>query len=259
VHTKRTFSLTLLCLAALCGAPLALAQNADDFHRFEAAAGYSHARVGSSFESETAFEPGLPPDTLTYCTPASEEAFGPNFSRFFCERRGFNGFDASVTFNLTRYVGIKGNFSAHFRSDNFVDTFELGPGDTLTINVDTTERLYQLLGGVQIKDNSKEKRVKPYAHALAGVARQSVRFLGTFSIPDAGFDARARETSFSLKVGGGIDVRLGRRVDLRLFEFNYNPVFAGDRPLTGPGIDVPITINGRTAHNFTFGAGVVFH
>ena len=49
-------------------------------------------------------------------------------------------------------------------------------------------------------------------------------------------------------------LRIGNdRIDLRLIEINYAPVFAEDRPLTGDGIDVPITINGRTANNWTVG------
>lgn len=54
-------------------------------------------------------------------------------------------------------------------------------------------------------------------------------------------------------------MRVSRRIDLRVFEFNYNPIFAGERPLAGAGITVPITVNGRTAHNLTFGVGIVIH
>jgi hypothetical protein len=50
------------------------------------------------------------------------------------DRRGFNGFDASVAGNLTRYFGLKGNVSGHFKSDSFTDGLD-------TIN--TRERMWQ--------------------------------------------------------------------------------------------------------------------
>ena len=249
---------TAALIITFCAAPAAA--QGGDYRRFEFAAGYSHARAASTFESETADIPGEGPVTTRYCTQEGRDGFGPDFQRFFCERRGMNGFDASATFNLGRYVGVKGNVSAHFDSQSFSDTFDDGAGGTITANVNTTERLYQFLAGVQIKDNAVEGRaVKPFAHALAGVARQTARFRMGPSDFGSGFDARADETSFAMKLGGGLDVRVSERVDLRLVEFNYNPVFARDRPLAGAGITVPITVHGRTAHNFTVGVGIVFH
>ena len=245
---------------AVCAAS-AIAQGAgDDYRKTEFAALYSHARAASTFESETADIPGVGPVTTRYCAQEGRDSFGPDFQRFFCERRGMNGFDASATFNFSRYVGVKGNVSAHFNSQSFSDTFDVGGGQTFTANVNTRERLYQFLAGVQLKDNAKEgSAVRPFAHALAGIARQTARFRMPPSEGSDGFDARANETSFALKLGGGLDVRLSERVALRLIEVNYNPIFARNRPLAGQGITVPITVSGRTAHNFTIGVGIVFH
>lgn len=244
----------------VCVPPVAAQNSGDDnYRKVEFALGYSHARAASTFESETALIPDEGPVTTRYCTPEGAEGFGPNFQRFFCRRKGMNGFDASATFNLSRYVGIKGNVSGHFKSASFTDTFEVGPGETFIANVNTRERIYNYLAGIQVKDNGTKSRVKPFAHALFGVARQTVRFRMPASEGSSGFDARANETSFAMKLGGGLDVRVSERIDVRLFEFNYNPIFARERPLAGAGITVPITVNGRTAHNFTIGVGIVFH
>lgn len=244
----------------VCAAPAAAQSGGGDYRKAEFAASYSHARAASTFESETADIPEEGPLTTRYCAQEGRDSFGPDFQRFFCERKGMNGFDASATFNLSRYVGVKGNVSAHFNSQSFSDTFDVGGGETFTANVNTRERLYQFLAGVQLKDNAKEgSAVRPFAHALAGVARQTVRFRMPPSDASDGFDARANETSFALKLGGGLDIRLSERVALRLIEVNYNPIFARDRPLAGQGITVPITVSGRTAHNFTVGIGIVFH
>jgi len=105
------------------------------------------------------------------------------------------------------------------------------------------------MGGVQIKDNSKETRFKPYAHVLAGGARQTVEF----SSPDFVDTFDVNDTNFAMKFGGGIDVRVHPRVDLRVVEFNYNPIFRGDITLDDE------VFQGRTQHNFTVGFGVAIH
>jgi len=238
-----------ICLWMLLAMPV-MAQE----KKWEFSIGYSTTRASSTFESETFVVPGQNPETLKYCTAAGEESFGPNFQQFFCERKGMNGFDLAATWNVHRYVGIKGNVSSHFKKESFVDIFEVGPGETFTADVETKDRITMLLAGVQLRDNQSSARFRPFAHALAGAARQTAHF----RLPGA-FDASAKETSFAMKVGGGVDVRLTDRIDLRLIEVNYNPLFAGERPLKGEGIDVPITVNGRTANNWTVGFGFVVH
>ena len=37
--------------------------------------------------------------------------------------------------------------------------------------VDNDSRLYNFLGGIQVKNNSTERRLKPFAHALVDQAR----------------------------------------------------------------------------------------
>ncbi len=91
-----------------CAASFGWAQSTDDYHKYDIYAGYSHARVD----------------------------FGG-------DREGFNGFEAAVTGNFTRYVGLKGDYAFHFKS------FGTSP-----FNVDA--KTHTLVGGVQIKDNSTE-------------------------------------------------------------------------------------------------------
>ena len=198
---------------------MAFAQS-DDYNKVEFSAGYSHARVDTGID-----DPDLDDD----------------FADFLADRRGFNGFDASIAGNLTRYFGLKGNLSGHFKSDSFSDGID-------TIN--TEERIWQFLGGVQLKDNSTETKVKPFAHFLVGGANQSIEFT---SPSLTGESIEVKDTSLAMKIGGGVDVRLGRRVDLRAIEFNYNPIFVGDRTALGE------TFSGRTQHNFTVGFGFTIH
>ena len=125
---------------------------------------------------------------------------------------GFNGFEAAVTANVTRLVGLKFDLSGHYRSDF---------GARVSV--------YNYLGGVQLKNNSRGARFKPFVHALAGGAR----------IGGGGFSSNG----FSAVLGAGLDVRAGRRVDVRVIQADYNLLRFG----------------GGSGHNFRLGAGLVFH
>lgn len=249
--------LLLLLILVTAFAPVIFAQGSNDYNKLEFYGGYSVGRLESNTNSLSAISPGGTQTFSNLCSPQTGEELGLNSQKFFCERRSFNGFDASVTYNLTKYIGIKGNVTGHFKPDRFVDVFT-PPGATQTIS--TEERIYNFLAGVQAKNNSREARFKPFAHALAGLARYTNRQQQTIDIfPQFNFTARDRETSFAMKLGGGLDIRLNKRVDIRVFEFDYNPMFAGDRSyqtISGP---FTFTSTGRTAHNYTFGFGIVIH
>jgi hypothetical protein len=168
-----------------CAASYGWAQSSEDYHKVEVSAGYSHARVD----------------------------FGG-------DREGFNGFETSVTGNLTRYFGIKGDYAFHFKS------FDAGP-----VKVDA--KTHNILGGVQIKDNSKETTVKPFAHVMAGFINARASSLG---VSDS-------STGFSGLIGGGLDIRAGKRIDVRVIQADYNPTH----------------VDGEWQHNFRIGAGIVIH
>ncbi|MFZ0748236.1 MAG: hypothetical protein WAM70_02670, partial [Pyrinomonadaceae bacterium] len=114
---KLLFSMIIMA----CAASFSFAQS-DDYNKVDIYAGYSHARVdfgGSDFE-------------------------------------GFNGVEGAVTGNISRYIGLKGDYAFHFKSFDAPAPF----------NVDA--KTHTLVGGVQFKDNSKETKVKPFAHLMAG-------------------------------------------------------------------------------------------
>jgi hypothetical protein len=250
--------LPLIILLAACAPLRGLAQSAGDYNRLEFYGGYSLARTESTTTSLTFVDPTGHSSTFSdLCSTATGEMLGPNSQKFFCERRNFNGFDASLTYNVTKYVGLKADVTGHFKSEQFVDVFT-PPGVTQTIS--TRERLYQFLAGVQVKNNSRAARFKPFAHALVGAARYTARQQQDIDLfPEFNFVARDRETSFAMKLGGGLDIRAGRHVDIRVFELDYNPIFAGDRSYETVSGPFTFTSTGRTAHNFTFGFGIVIH
>jgi opacity protein-like surface antigen len=252
---KKIWFLALL-VAAL--APATFGQDVDDYNKVEVYGGYSLGRFKTNLNSASFTSGGGTQTFSNLCSSTTGEMIGPNFQKFFCERRNFNGFDASVTYNVTKYVGVKGDLTGHFKSEAFVDNFT-PPGVTQTVG--NKERLYNFLVGLQVKNNTKTARLKPFGHALAGVARYTNTQQQTLDLfPQFNFTIKDRMTSFAMKLGGGLDIRAGKRIDIRVFEFDYNPVFAKDRrpkSIAGPFTDVSFT--GATAHNFTIGFGVVIH
>ena len=55
-------------------------------------------------------------------------------------------------------------------------------------------------------------------------------------------------TLFAAAIGGGLDIRAGRRVDIRVIQFDYNPT----RGTFQSG-------QSNILHDFRIGAGIVFH
>lgn len=205
---KLIFSLLIVVLSFT----FAVAQN--DYTSLEGSVGYSHQRLGDSTSS------------------FDSDAFS------------LNGFDASVTKNITRYVGIKGAFSGAFRNDDFElpSLTVVPPVPPIRFKISTT--IYTYMGGVQIKDNSKDKKFKPFLHALAGGGTVRQKLSGTcpFDVQSLCAAESFTSTGFSAAFGGGIDIKLNKNVSVRAIQADYNPIF----------------IDG-TINNFRIGAGFVFH
>jgi opacity protein-like surface antigen len=209
------FTIILTAIASIA----AVAQ--DDYRKGEFYIGYSHGRVETGGVG-----------------PATQANTGID------DKQAFHGFNASGVYNVTRYFGIKGDVSGAYNNTRF--SFPVTTGaSTQTVSFDSDRSLYNFLGGVQVKDNSTEKRVKPFAHALAGIAksRNSVSALtctSTALINCAQINSQ-NESGFAMAFGGGVDVRVSDRIDLRLVQVDYNP----------------ITFDERTTNNFRFGIGIV--
>jgi opacity protein-like surface antigen len=188
-------------------APLAFGQ--DDFQRAEVGVMFSHNRV----DTGGAFNPD-PNDT---------------------SRDGFNGVNVDAGYNFTRYLGAKADFSYHRKSQDF------GPVVVGGENLHVDANLTQFMGGIKIQDNSTATRVRPFAQALFGVGHVSVDASGTSTgLPNTNFSDS--ETGFAAAVGGGLDIRVHRNVDLRAIKVEYNPV----------------RIQGETDNNIRIGVGLNF-
>ncbi len=202
---------------------IGLAQTSDDNHGFEVFGGYSNNQVDVGGTNNS------------------------SFSSMFKSREHLGGFEASGVKNISRFVGIKGDFSAHAREIQLSVPRTIG--GTATESLKLNASLYNFLGGVQFKDNRKDgSRVRPFGHALVGAAygRTSVKsyttgFCDAQGVSCTGLDND--DTGFAAALGGGVDVKLNNRFSIRAIQADYNPT----------------RLNGTTQHNFRFSVGVVFH
>jgi hypothetical protein len=212
-----------LSITALTAAFTAAQAPADDYKKAEFYVGYSNGQVDTGLDS------------------------GNSAVDFFRDRETFHGFNASGVYNLTRYFGIKADVSGVYNNTRFTEDFDTGAG-TATVSFKTNNSLYNFLGGVQVKDNAKSGRFKPFAHALVGAGHVRTKvsdFTCSPTTPCAAVvvpDETFSETGFAGAFGGGIDIRLNDKVQIRAFQVDYNPV----------------RIEGSTQHNARFGAGIVF-
>lgn len=114
------------------------------------------------------------------------------------------------------------------------------------------------MGGIQFKNNSKDgPKIKPFAHVLLGVADSHWSLdqeTGT-STGNALRIADINSTDFAMKFGGGIDIKVHKNVDIRAFQFDFNPIWRG-RADFGPNFG---TADSAVRTNFMLTFGVAFH
>jgi Outer membrane protein beta-barrel domain len=104
----------------------------------------------------------------------------------------FNGWNGAATYNMTKWLGLTGDFSGAYKSISGVSlkthTFMFGP----TVSMSTSEKF------------------KPFVHALFGGAHSSASVSGS-SISD---------TAFATALGGGVDVG-SKKFAVRIGQFDY--------------------------------------
>ncbi len=113
----------------------------------------------------------------------------------------FHGWQASVAGNLTDRVGVvaefNGNYKRQFGINQRYHGFNFGP-----------------------RFSARTKYVTPFAHALFGATRNSWE---SWSITTMGSPVVLgnQATAFSMKVGGGLDVKINQRLSYRVAQADW--------------------------------------
>ena len=189
--------LLLLLAIVLVSAPASFAQ---DYSNWEFFIGYAHERANNGADRLDAKGVRV---TSTGATAAVD---------FPSKRVQYNGFTGEVVANVTRNVGLVGNFSATFHNAKFRDSLS---GQILNARL----ARYTMLFGPRVNFRN-DSRLIPYAHALFGVARFKADFEDAdFTCPDTS------ETAFAMALGAGLDIRASDHIDIRAGQVDYLPVF----------------------------------
>lgn len=188
--------LTILLVFPL-GTVSVLPQQSGDFNRNEGYAGYSNQQINEG------------------------------------ELESFNGFEVSYVRNFSRYIGVKGDFSAAFR---YRSTSVSG------IDIKFDRSVYDFLGGVQVKDNASAKRLRPFAHFLAGVGHTRLKRTCPVCF-DILPNIETSDTRFAAAIGGGLDISINRRIQFRAFQVDYNPMRAYGRLNNNVRLGIGLVLN----------------
>jgi opacity protein-like surface antigen len=135
-----------------------------------------------------------------------------------------HGFNTSLTGNITKHVGIVGEFSRFTTSQSFTDPILGG------ITVDSNVLAY--LFGPRI--TLRRGKAEPFVHALLGVARENDKASGVFAV-------EVTDNAFAFALGGGLDVKVNDNFAIRVAQVDY----LGDK------------LGGQTGNNFRYSAGIV--
>jgi opacity protein-like surface antigen len=210
----------------------------DDRVKWEGYAGYSYMNLNRGIDADE-FDDDLGD------TPAN--------------RVNAHGFNGSITYNFSRFVGAKFDLTLHSHGEDFAGIAVVNPLPTVVAGgvgtpavFKTSQNVYQYMGGIQIKDNNKDgAKFKPWAHLLLGIADQHFSVDQTSPTNVRIFDVNS--TDWAMKFGGGLDYQVHKNVDIRFIQFDWNPIWRGDQDF-GPNIGV---VNGVMQNNWLIGFGVV--
>ncbi len=152
------------------------------------------------------------------------------------------GVGVSGVYNFTRYVGIKTDFSYTIGKKETTDFVPFFNNPTRE-RVKYTSRMVINTAtiGVQIKNNSTERKFKPFGHLLFGIGqeKQRVKDITCTTIANCLFVPQSGKQSPAVTLGGGLDIKLNNKIDIRAFQFDVHGIVDG-------------------GGNFRFSSGIIF-
>lgn len=108
------------------------------------------------------------------------------------------GWEASVTENVNHWLAGTLDISGHYKSPQI-------------LGVTNREVMYSILYGPRI--SYRTRWAVPFGHVLMGAAHANVK------VTPVG--PHASDTSFAVAVGGGLDLNLGGKATVRVFQTDY--------------------------------------
>ncbi len=161
--------------------------------------------------------------------PKAEVFGGYSFFRANPDALNLHGWNASVTGNISSWLGVEGDFSGHYGSPR---VFGIG-----IPYVDVSSHTF--MAGP--KFSYRTESVTPFAHFLIGGARAST---GAFGVT-------VSDTALATVVGGGIDININDTFAIRAVQADYLMTrFKTNPQIFFSGLD-------ERQNNFRISAGIV--
>src|SRR5580765_2788947 len=126
---KRFFNFILMAAVAALACTSIYAQS--ERYKWEGFAGYSYMNLNRGFD----------PDE-----------FNDNFSDFPTNRVNAHGFNGSITYNWSRYLGAKFDLTLHTHGEDFQSVLRINPPPPTSPppgTFKTSQSVYQFMGGIQ--------------------------------------------------------------------------------------------------------------
>jgi opacity protein-like surface antigen len=169
----------------------------------------------------------------------------------FKPENNFEGWNAEVQYNADRWIGIvadfDGRYGTPFTASSISQVSGLPDGTA-----------YSFLAGPVISYR-KFKKITPFAHALFGVDRTTLKSSTINGLPAPVTSASANYTDFALAAGAGVDYKLTQHFALRLAQVDYFHTSVNLNKLYQSAF-APGLFEGPATHqrNLRVSAGVVF-
>jgi len=168
--------------------------------------------VGMAAQDRTRFEVfgGYSLERTAPCGVSGSSEFPCNAETgFLAPTTNFNGWDVAFTAYVNRFLGATADVSGHY-----------GPYDNANFSPNTSVSRYSYLFGPVFA--WRLPRVTPFAHILIGSTSQILGgSVGNYNV-------------FSWAAGGGLDVRVSKRVAIRFADLDYESVHvAGNAAANG--------------------------
>ena len=158
-----------------------------------------------------------------------------------------HGYGLSFQVNLNRYFGLVAEWGATHGASG---PFTIQENGRLIAVPEVDTRFQTFLGGPRF--TYRKNRFNLYGHYLVG--------MGNSKVEDEANGFRTGNGEFAMGVGGGLDLFIGKKVALRLGQFDYVPIHT-DVNARLSGRDGVGTLNGKTGgwqNNSRFQTGIVF-
>ncbi len=191
---------------------------------------------------------------LAQDTPKAELFLGYDYTRFVPALSGNPSFNMSggggaVTYNFSKYVGLKAEFTG-------VGTGDVIQNSAIQQTLKRSGNFFTYMFGPQVAIRN-QSRVTPFVHLLFGGAYSNVyaNLSAQGSISNGNNTADFGKHSFAMAFGGGLDVKAGKYIAIRLGQFDYFMTRFSGREVTPAGAGA-LDISNQS--NFRYMAGINF-